>query len=255
MQRAESPWPVVLDFFRELASEPPDKSPLDALCEKILGLIPGDRGVSLLEMRQDLPHCVRAPDYFKPVADDFNNHYNRVAPVWPVSMPHCLGPVAWEDFGDNEYNIDFNRPLGIAYSVGIPLFNPATGRGNVVALHRSRNTRPFGQWEIAVAECLCEWIVPIYSLWCEAGYGIGCDQFEHVPRAISTRLTKREAEVASLLLRRLTIPQIAERLVISRRTAETHTEHIYRKLDVSSRHQFLRFMNESLVSADSTRRT
>ncbi|MFC5241950.1 ATP-binding protein [Streptomyces atrovirens] len=50
-------------------------------------------------------------------------------------------------------------------------------------------------------------------------------------------LTPREREVADLIAEGLTNRQIAERLVISKRTADTHVEHILTKLGVTSRVQ------------------
>ena len=48
-------------------------------------------------------------------------------------------------------------------------------------------------------------------------------------------LSRRELEVARLAAGGLTTNEIAERLVISRHTAATHLQHIYARLDVSSR--------------------
>lgn len=50
-------------------------------------------------------------------------------------------------------------------------------------------------------------------------------------------LTRREYEVAGLIAQGLTNRQIAEVLVISRRTAESHVEHILAKLGFSTRSQ------------------
>ncbi|MER6600987.1 ATP-binding protein [Streptomyces parvus] len=50
-------------------------------------------------------------------------------------------------------------------------------------------------------------------------------------------LTPREREVADLVIEGLTNRQIAERLYISKRTADTHVEHILTKLGVTSRVQ------------------
>jgi HD-GYP domain-containing protein (c-di-GMP phosphodiesterase class II)/DNA-binding CsgD family transcriptional regulator len=50
-------------------------------------------------------------------------------------------------------------------------------------------------------------------------------------------LTRREVEVLRLLVRGLSNKEIAERLVISRKTAGSHVEHIYTKLGVSNRAQ------------------
>ncbi|MFF2028389.1 LuxR C-terminal-related transcriptional regulator, partial [Streptomyces sp. NPDC058171] len=57
------------------------------------------------------------------------------------------------------------------------------------------------------------------------------------PVAEASPLTKREQEIAELLAQGLSNRQIAERLVISRRTVDGHVEHIFDKLAVSSRTQ------------------
>jgi len=48
-------------------------------------------------------------------------------------------------------------------------------------------------------------------------------------------LTAREVEVLRLLARGLSNKEIAERLVISPKTAANHIEHIYAKIDASTR--------------------
>lgn len=48
-------------------------------------------------------------------------------------------------------------------------------------------------------------------------------------------LTQREEEVLELLVQGLSIPDVAERACVSRSTAKTHINHIYKKLDVHSR--------------------
>ena len=48
-------------------------------------------------------------------------------------------------------------------------------------------------------------------------------------------LTSREIEVLRLLARGMSNPEIANRLVITRKTASSHVEHIYAKIGVSSR--------------------
>lgn len=50
-------------------------------------------------------------------------------------------------------------------------------------------------------------------------------------------LTAREIEVLQLLVRGMTYAQIADRLVVSRRTVNAHVTAIYRKLDVNSRNE------------------
>jgi non-specific serine/threonine protein kinase len=65
----------------------------------------------------------------------------------------------------------------------------------------------------------------------------------HVGRPDTARgdLTPREFEVADLIALGLTNRQVAARLVISQRTAESHVEHIMTKLGLTSRTQLVRW--------------
>lgn len=56
------------------------------------------------------------------------------------------------------------------------------------------------------------------------------------PRPFVHDLTEREVEVLRLVARGLTDAQIADALVISRRTVNAHLRSIYRKLNITSRH-------------------
>jgi DNA-binding NarL/FixJ family response regulator len=51
----------------------------------------------------------------------------------------------------------------------------------------------------------------------------------------SERLTARELDVLRLLAQDWSNPQIAERLVVSRRTVDAHLQSVYAKLGVKSR--------------------
>jgi HD-GYP domain-containing protein (c-di-GMP phosphodiesterase class II)/DNA-binding CsgD family transcriptional regulator len=64
-------------------------------------------------------------------------------------------------------------------------------------------------------------------------------------------LTKREVEVLRLLVRGLSNKEVAEQLVISRKTAGSHVEHIYTKLGVSNRAQASLFaVKHGLMATD-----
>jgi non-specific serine/threonine protein kinase len=59
-----------------------------------------------------------------------------------------------------------------------------------------------------------------------------------------SRLTPREREVAALIARGLTNQQIADQLVIAKRTAANHVEHILAKLGFRSRVQIAAWASE-----------
>jgi len=57
------------------------------------------------------------------------------------------------------------------------------------------------------------------------------------PPAAGNPLTRRELEIAGLVAEGRSNREIAERLVLSKRTVDAHVEHILGKLDFSSRAQ------------------
>jgi len=56
-----------------------------------------------------------------------------------------------------------------------------------------------------------------------------------VHKKMAGGLSKREVEVLRLLSRGLTIKQMADELVISEKTVDSHIQHIYTKINVSTR--------------------
>ncbi len=72
------------------------------------------------------------------------------------------------------------------------------------------------------------------------------DQLAHAAPTSSSSapLTARELEVLRLLGQELSNPQIAEQLVVSRRTVDAHLRSIYDKLDVKSRDAAIRVASE-----------
>jgi non-specific serine/threonine protein kinase len=63
-------------------------------------------------------------------------------------------------------------------------------------------------------------------------------------RAVPARLTKREQEIAGLVAQGLSNREIAERLVLAKRTVDSHIEHIFTKLGFTSRAQIATWITQ-----------
>ena len=62
--------------------------------------------------------------------------------------------------------------------------------------------------------------------------------------AMQHSLSKREADVLLLLAQKKHAPEIAKELFVSASTAKTHTNNIYKKLDVHSRKELYELIND-----------
>jgi DNA-binding NarL/FixJ family response regulator len=68
----------------------------------------------------------------------------------------------------------------------------------------------------------------------------------------SAELTPRESEIAGLVAQGLSNRDIASRLVVSQRTAETHVEHVLMKLGFTSRTQIAAWVADQEASTISS---
>jgi DNA-binding CsgD family transcriptional regulator len=218
---------------------------LDALYEEIDRVVPADQGVAVNELVGGVPYCTRWPEYCTPLIPRFNSHFNTCCP--PIYDPerHLLGAVNWHRHSSTEYDTDFNRPLGIGHSLGVGIHDPLHGREVVYVVHRSRRDPGFTEEDETALLALRPLLSKILTLAREAEL-LRKEHFspeELAPEAAP--LSRREAEVAQLLSRRLTMREIARRLSISPRTVERHALHIYRKLNVAGRHELVRCLGSS----------
>lgn len=77
-----------------------------------------------------------------------------------------------------------------------------------------------------------------------AGHLLDLDLADHVDDAAWQQLTGREREVLRLLARGRAYRDIAEELVVSVKTVETHVRNILHKLQISNRHEAARWAME-----------
>ncbi|MDF5756814.1 LuxR C-terminal-related transcriptional regulator [Spongiactinospora sp. TRM90649] len=149
----------------------------------------------------------------------------------------CLELVAWLATGQED-PVWVTRLLHAAHGQWRQVRRPLYGSPHFLAEHarceeRLRRAIPPAEYEEAAAEgsamSMDEAIA--YALDESAGVQVAA------PRDRAAPLSPRELEVADLVADGLTNKEIAQRLVVGRRTIDTHVEHILAKLDFSSRSQ------------------
>jgi DNA-binding CsgD family transcriptional regulator len=138
-----------------------------------------------------------------------------------------------------EFALDFMRALmHIDMSAGIPLLDPAGMGGICFGFTRTNTGQPTHRDE-EIMLAFRPHLVNFYAIH---------KRFESLPKenvyaaelaGDNRLLSKREAEIAGLLCKRLRPAEIATFLLISPRTVERHIEHIYFKMNVKSRQELL----------------
>jgi DNA-binding CsgD family transcriptional regulator len=133
------------------------------------------------------------------------------------------------------------RLLGAAHRVRqvVGRFVYAYDFGHRIAVERAREALSGAVFETAFTEGADLTVDQAVS------YALHQDQqAAPAPADRSGPLTRREREVAELIAQGLTNQQIATRLVVSRRTAESHVENIMRKLGFTTRTQVAAWLAE-----------
>ncbi|GLW12129.1 LuxR family transcriptional regulator [Microtetraspora sp. NBRC 13810] len=188
-----------------------------------------DMGLSLvLRARGDLPGALA-------LAREALGRQRRLHDVIGVSL--CLELVAWLAVGQED-PMWVARLLNASHGQWRQVRQPLYGSPNFLAEHarceeRLRRQLSRADYEDAAAEGSA------MSMEEAVDYALGAPRPGRpaAPRERSAPLTPREEEVADLVAAGLTNKEIAQRLVVGRRTVDTHVEHILAKLDFSARSQ------------------
>ena len=171
-----------------------------------------------------------------------------------------LSEIAPGDFPDSEYVRSYYKDSNIVDEVNYLV--PGKGRlVFAVCLGRSRSKRPFTGPEFARFQA---WLPVLVSMFRqherqgEAGCALPVDdavdhEHDRLQGLLSgfgrDRLTRREHEIAQLLLRGRSTPRIASELKVSAQTVRVHRRNIYDKLDVSSLGELFSLAMYALVGA------
>ncbi len=249
----DTPWRGLFELLSDLSLQEDSDAMLETFMNELGDIIPVDRGAALHEFRSSFPHCIRWPQYAEGRINDFNSHFNRCCPVDYNWKHRIFGPVSWQNYSDSEYDADFMRPLGLHHSIGIGWEDTVRKKEMVLVIHRSRAGKAFSSRDLQNLLHIQPLFSRIYNL-TKKGELRDREVLSPAESASGVNpLSPREAEVASLLTRRISMRVIAGRLGISPRTVERHAFHIYQKLNVSNRKELIEVLLHTETSKPADR--
>ena len=234
------PWTRINDFLLRVCAAK-DRDDFNALVgAHISDLIPHDFPVlCVTSKREDLQRLARGerPDKLidpstlaiggEPgTVSDFNRHFRFRLPVTDGYFVASL-VADFRPFEGTEFVTDFIRPRKVDRCLG------GWFRRYTIIIPRCRPARQFSDRDIAISRIISAHLENYYC-----ALSLPALTREKLQAQLMTTeasrlgLTRREGEIAFLLSKRLSMPEIADRLFISRRTVEKHAEHIYGKLGV-----------------------
>ncbi|MGA2640462.1 MAG: helix-turn-helix transcriptional regulator [Spirochaetia bacterium] len=245
------PWLKVHDYLLQVGSCRTIREFTLTACREAEKLIPFDTTACLHRIIDGrcFDTCLGGIGCSTAVTASFNNYYRMKQPGAPAASgehsdqdPGLLmfAPIIdWRKLQRLEYASDFMLPNKMYKSLAHAL--PA--QQVALSAHRSRLSPDFKDIDVTVLDLLNQHLNIYWSFLVEregAKYGPAPEKSGlRSVREEASRLglTQRELEIALLLSERLSMPEIADRLFISRRTVEKHVENIYGKLGIRKKQE------------------
>ena len=232
------PWLKVHDYLIRVGSCRTSPDFTHIACEELRTLIPYDTAAAIHSTFDT--RCLDHVGLSDAVKASYNDYYRTRQPFFmsgdgkhqDFTFLASTPVVDWHRYRKLEYATDFMLPNGM-YKTLAHVF---PSHKITLSVQRSRMSPEFSETEVSILDILNKDLNALYT--CLDHTGDPADAL--TPQKIADRfhsLSKREAELCSLLARRLSNVEISECLSISRRTVEKHVESIFEKLEVRSREQ------------------
>jgi DNA-binding CsgD family transcriptional regulator len=244
---SKTTWAKIHDFLLSIG---PIVS-VDELNSRILANLPDlvhfeNSGV-LIDLDKDLKPEINARNSIRIKKDwsaAFNDYYHRIG-VFPDIDRNIFSAdyLNTGKYDKDEYVNDYLRPQGIYYSAGLIIFGRENTPIHFVVLNRTSDEHRFSPVELAVLKI----IQPHLSNYYKTAYEL--EGFRRMPLLLTELekhtevLSPRESEIVYLLALRFKPAEIAGKLKISHYTVRKHIENIYKKLNVTDRHQLFQRIN------------
>jgi len=239
------PWMRINDFLLQVCAATNGDDFNALVCAHISDLVPHDFPVLCVSStRDDLQRLARGerPDKLidttiRALAGEpgtvsaWNEHFRFRLPItdgyFVQSQVSDFRPYA-----DTEFVTDFVRPRSVEQCLG------GWFRRYTVVVPRCKPARPFSETEIGISGIIAPHLENCFIALSRAAVTAEQARMQSMRETASRfGLTAREQEIAFLLAERLAMREIADKLYISRRTVESHAEHIYGKLGVRTKRE------------------
>lgn len=247
MRLSVKDWEKINNFLLSIGSAQSVEVLNTILLDTVSELVPFERPGILIELGSSLiPRISASVNSEQKWNDLFNGYYHTIskAPDLGESIFSADNRILRDDF-NREYYHDFIIPQDISFSAGLVFFSSDNRPTHSLVLNRGSSERMYTEKEITLLKIISPHISSHYRNLQAAeslhSVPVVAAELEH-NRGV---LSRREGEIAMLLLRRLRPSDIARRLDISLLTVRKHIQNIYQKLEVSDRKQLLqRIHNE-----------
>lgn len=139
----------------------------------------------------------------------------------------------WVDSAPDEFITNYVRPLGLKYSLGFNLHDFHNAAKSLFVLDRVTNVE-FSKQELETMTIICTHLENLHRNF----YAPPPNEYTATNKIKSTApLTRRETELAELIVRGVSTAGISKKLCISTTTVYKHISNIYEKLNITSRQE------------------
>ncbi len=217
------PWPRLRDYLLRVSTCRTREECMRAAVVEMQAVIPFDETTGIFRMSDNFNVCGIGHD--ESCTGAYNDYYRKVRPRTAGRL------IDWYRM-DGEFVQDFALPYGHFKACR----SAVAGHETWISVIRSRLAPKFTEADADTLTFIDDYLnhlLPSFEKWSAPGPGLsGVEIGERVEG-----LTRREAEICSLVASRLSTVEIAARLFISPRTVENHLANVFDKLDVRSREQ------------------
>jgi DNA-binding CsgD family transcriptional regulator len=230
------PWTLIYDYLYEIGSELDRDTFGRKVLEKLDFLVPEATSfISFYLPTPSVPLIREAIGITAKEVDVYNQYYwtlnpQREAEFTVVTQTH------WRDYRHTEFVTDYMTAIDIGHTMGMVI--PSGTTPLCISASRPRRGSPFRPRVQRIFELIQPHLTNYYNILLKMDQLAKKQAYMELVNDCKS-LSKRETEVAVLLCQKLTMLEIATKLMLSPRTVQTHIEHIKEKLGVRTRRELI----------------